>query len=152
MVTNTTWRTFLATSGSASVAILAGCIGSGDDSDEPTDDESDGFEISSGTTIVLDGYSSHWEGIEPSEIEGVENPTLVLSEGEEYEIEWINADNIVHNLEIHDTDGQQVDTLVTEDIQEEGERSEPLSFTASENMSEYICNYHPVQRGDLIVE
>lgn len=155
MVTNTTRRRFLTAAGGTSMVLLAGCLGDDDESNEPPDDEGDDineFEIEPGTTIVLDGYSSHWEGVEPTDIEGVENPTLVLSEGEEYEMEWINADNIVHNLEIHDDDGQPVNNLVTDDIQEEGQRSDPLQFTASAEMAEFICNFHPGQRGELVVE
>jgi len=151
MVTNTDRRKFLAATGTTAAVFLAGCLGDDDDDDDETEEENDEFEIAGGETIVVDGYDTHWEGIEPSEMEGVENPTLILEDGEEYEMEWINADGGVHNLEIHDEDDNLIDDLQTEDVSEEGE-SASLTFTASEEMAEYICAYHPEQRADLIVE
>ncbi len=151
MKTASTRRTVIASVGAVSVAALAGCLGD-DDDDEPADEPEETYEIEPETTIVLDGYATHWEGIEPSEMEGVENPTLVLTEGEEYGMEWINADNSPHNLEIRDDRDDVVDDLETEDVGQESERSETLEFTASEEMVEYICRYHQPQSGDLIVE
>lgn len=36
--------------------------------------------------------TSGWVGTEPEEIEAEENPTLILKEGEEYEIGWEQGD------------------------------------------------------------
>ncbi|GEM_PF-1182664 len=161
-------RTFTITLGSALAVGLAGCADDtdgpepDDDGDEPEDDgdepdddddagDTDGYEIDAGTEIVLDGYSTHWEGLEPSEIEGEENPTLVLEAGEEYTIEWVNADGVLHDLQIWDDD-DVVDDLVSDEVEEEGE-SATLEFEASEEMASYVCSYHQAQQiGDLVVE
>lgn len=113
----------------------------------------DGFEIDPDETIVFEGYITHWEGVEPDPLAGEENPTIVLQEGEEYEMRWINGDDQFHNLEIWDEDEEIVDDLVTEDIDSEGGESEPLAFTASEEMVTYVCRYHQgQQRGDIVVQ
>ncbi|WP_331233992.1 cupredoxin domain-containing protein [Natronorarus salvus] len=160
-------RSFTITLGSALAVGLAGCADNsdgpdadGDDGNEPEDDDAgnddagdaDGYEIAGGTDIVLDGYSTHWEGVEPGEIEGEENPTLVLEAGEEYTIEWINADDVLHDLQIWDDGGDVVDDLVSDEVDTEGE-SATLEFEASEGMANYVCNYHQAQQiGDLVVE
>ncbi|MDG5759836.1 twin-arginine translocation signal domain-containing protein [Natronococcus sp. A-GB1] len=156
-MTDHTRRTVLKAVGASTLAIaLAGCAGdddNGDDDDEENGNGADGeFEIEAGTEIVLDGYSSHWEGLEPSEIEEEENPTLVLEEGEEYTIEWINADGITHDLQIWDEDDELVDDLATDSVEEEGE-GDSLEFTAEPEMVTYVCEYHEAnQIGDLVVE
>ncbi|ELY54589.1 blue (type 1) copper domain-containing protein [Natronococcus amylolyticus DSM 10524] len=157
-MTDHTRRTVLKAAGASTIAIaLAGCAGDDDNGDDNDDEENgngaDGeFEIEAGTEIVLDGYSSHWEGLEPSEIEGEENPTLVLEEGEEYTMEWINADGVTHDLQIWDEDDELVDDLATDSIDDEGE-SDSLEFTAEPEMVTYVCEYHETnQIGDLVVE
>ncbi len=156
-------RTFTITLGSALAVGLAGCADDNDgpepddDGEEPADDadddaDVDGYEIDGGTEIVLDGYSTHWEGVEPGEIDGEENPTLVLEAGEEYTIEWVNADDVLHDLRIWDDDDEVVDDLISDEVDEEGE-SATLEFTASEEMTTYVCSYHQAQQvGDLVVE
>ncbi|WP_293032339.1 twin-arginine translocation signal domain-containing protein [Natronococcus sp.] len=161
-MTDHTRRTVLKAAGASTIAIaLAGCAGDDDNGEDGDDEESgdddgedaaDGYEIEAGTEIVLDGYSSHWEGLEPSEIEGDENPTLVLEEGEEYTIEWINADGVNHDLQIWDEDDELVDDLATDSIDAEDE-SDSLEFTAEPEMVTYVCEYHETnQIGDLVVE
>ena len=157
-MTDHTRRTVLKAAGASTIAIaLAGCAGDDDNGDDGDDEENgngdDGeFEIEAGTEIVLDGYSSHWECLEPSEIEGEENPTLVLEEGEEYTMEWINADGVTHDLQIWDEDDELVDDLATDSIDDEGE-SDSLEFTAEPEMVTYVCEYHETnQIGDLVVE
>jgi plastocyanin len=160
-------RTFTITLGSALAVGLAGCADddgpepdddTADDGEEPADDDgddagdADGYEIDAGTEIVLDGYSTHWEGLEPDEIDGEENPTLVLEAGEEYTIEWVNADDVLHDMQIWDDDDGTVDDLVSDEVEEEGE-SATLEFEASEEMTTYVCSYHQAQQvGDLVVE
>lgn len=135
---NTTRRTVLkATGASLTVAAFAGCLGSDDDDDDNTGTNDNGdddggdevFEIDPGTPIVFDGYSSHWEGLEPSSIEGEENPTLQLEDGGEYTMEWINADGATHDLVIEDGSGDTVDDLATHPVGDVDEGAS-LEFTA----------------------
>jgi hypothetical protein len=157
-MTEHTRRTVLKAAG-ASVFVIAtaGCLGDdgddegGDNGDDAGGDDNE-FEIDPETEIVLDGYSSHWEGIEPSEIDGEENPTLILEDGEEYTMEWINADGVDHDLQIWDDSNDLVDDLATDSISDEGE-GDSLKFTASDEMTTYVCEYHDAnQVGDLVVE
>ncbi|MFU8867027.1 PKD domain-containing protein [Natronococcus sp.] len=159
-MTEHTRRTVLKAAGASTIAVaLAGCSGddddgsNGDDGDDGNGDDGDGeFEIEAGTEIVLDGYASHWEGVEPSEIEGEQNPTLVLEEGEEYTIEWINADGVTHDLQIWDESDDLVDDLATDSVDAEDE-GDSLEFTADPEMVTYVCEYHAAnQVGDLVVE
>lgn len=145
-------RRILAAAGTVSILSLAGCAGiSGGDEEEGPDaaDESaepaTGDTIAPGTTIVVDGYSSHWEGIEPAEIEGEDNPTLYLEDGAEYELEWINADNVLHDLQIWDENDNVVDNLVTDELADEGQR-DSLTFTATSEMAAYACSFHAVMQ------
>ncbi|ELY45660.1 blue (type 1) copper domain-containing protein [Natronorubrum sulfidifaciens JCM 14089] len=110
------------------------------------------IEIEPGTRIVLYGGTAAWEGLEPAPIEGVENPTLVLEDGETYEIGWAEGDGMVHNLELRDADGNVVDDLATE-LTSEGGDGQFLAFTASSEIAQYVCAPHEVTMvGDLQVE
>jgi plastocyanin len=148
-----------ATGASVFVVAAAGCLGDDDgESDDNGEDDGNGdnadgeFKIDPGTEVVLDGYSSHWEGVEPSDIDGEQNPTLVLEDGGDYTIEWINADGVNHDLQIWDEDDELIDDLATESISDEGE-GDSLSFTADAEMATYVCEYHATnQVGDLVVE
>ena len=154
---DTTRRTVVKTTGAAiATALIAGCLGGDDDGDDGNGDGNgsgngnDEFAIDSGTDVVLDGYASHWEGVEPSAIDGVENPTLVLEEGGEYTFEWINADGMAHDLQLQDDGGDALES--TDEIDAEGEGA-TLEFTADADMVTYICTLHPNnQVGDLVVE
>lgn len=142
--------------GGASIAtvLIAGCMGSDDDdggNGDAGNGDASGIEIDPGTDIVFDGYSTHWEDLQPSAIDGEENPTLVLEDGGEYTMEWINADGVTHDLEIQDEDGAVVDDLATDAIGGEGEGA-TLEFTATPEMAEYVCTFHSPQRGDIVVE
>lgn len=138
-------RTVLKSLGAAGAVALAGCLG--DDDEE----EHDGFVIDPGTTVVLEGNPEYWEGAEPSAIDGEENPTLILDAGAEYTFEYVNIDNVPHDLIIADDGGNTVDDLETEQVSDEGE-SASLNFEATEEMVEYYCSLHPQQSGELIVE
>ncbi|SEH11280.1 hypothetical protein SAMN04487967_0279 [Natronorubrum sediminis] len=139
-----TRRTVLGVTG-ASVATIAtaGCLGS---------DDAEAFEIDPETTIVIEGYNSHWEGVEPEEIEGSENPTFVLEEDERYEIEWINGDGMEHDLQLWDDGDAIVDDLATDTMADEGER-DVLEFTATAELSSYVCSLHARRQiGEFDVE
>lgn len=103
--------------------------------------------------IVLDGYTEAWEGVEPSPIEGEQNPTLVLFEGESYDITWTNADGQPHNVEIWDDSEEIVDDYSTEIIDEEGEEQTLTIDEVTAEMVEYVCQVHPTTMiGDVQVE
>ena len=112
------------------------------DDEEPDDDEAEGIEIEPGTDIEFDAQTPGWVGTAPEEIEGEENPTLVLEEGEEYTIGWPEeGDGAQHNIEIRDEDGEVVDDYATEIVEEPGD-DQVLEFTASEEMAQYVCEPH----------
>lgn len=135
-------RWFLkATGATIATAALAGCTG--DDNGAADGDWEDV------RTIVLEAYATHWEGVEPDFIAGDENMTLVLYEGEEYTIEWINGDNVTHDIEIQDGDGNVLH--VSDEVSTQGESTE-LTFTATDDMARYECSWHRgVQAGDIEV-
>lgn len=144
-------RQFLIAAGGTILATsLAGCSGSGDGGGG--DGSDDAGALDPGTTVEIEGYVTHWEGLAPSSIEGEENPTIVLEEGAEYTFEWVNGDGSVHNLEIWDDGEDVVDDLETQDAQNEGEGAS-LTFTASSEMTSYVCSYHQAQQsGELDVQ
>ncbi|SDR07418.1 plastocyanin/azurin family copper-binding protein [Natronobacterium texcoconense] len=160
--TNTTRRKVIKLAGAAgAAALVAGCADEGngeeepaDDEEEPADDEEEengnGEAIEPGTDIEFDAQTPGWEGIAPSEIEGEENPTLTLEEGEDYTIGWPEeSDGAQHNIEIWDEDGEVVDDLETE-VTEEPSEDQVLEFTASEEMAQYVCEPHETTMiGDL---
>ncbi|MCU4926097.1 DUF1080 domain-containing protein [Halobacteria archaeon AArc-dxtr1] len=117
----------------------------GDDDDDIPEDA-----IEPGTTIDLDGQTTGWVGISPDEIEGDQNPTLVLAEGEEYTIGWSEGDGGNHNIEIRDEDGDVVDDLETELTGEPGD-DQWLTFEASEEMAFYRCFPHASMEGEIDV-
>lgn len=135
-------RWFLKASGATlATAAFAGCIGDDDDADP---DEWEGVD-----RIVLRGYQSHWEGVEPSHIEGDQNPTLVLFEGQEYTFEWINGDGLRHDLQIFDADNNLVEDYASE-VLDNAEESTTMQVTATPAMARYICTFHSAtQVGDI---
>ncbi len=135
-------RWFLKAAGATVVAgTLAGCIGD-DDDDEIGPDDWEGI-----TEITLEGYADRWEGMEPSFIDGVANPTLYLTEGEEYTIEWVNGDGVDHNLQIENDAG---DVLYETEFVSGVGNGDTLTFTATAEMTTYICDVHRAQQvGDI---
>ena len=129
----------------AAAGLLAGTSTSvtADEHDDNDDDE---------TTIVLGGKVEYWFGLAPEEIEGEENPTIELVDGEDYEIVWINMDGESHDIAIQDEDEADLEE-VDEEVDGVGE-TQTLEFTADEEMDTYYCTIHPeTQIGDLeIVE
>lgn len=99
------------------------------------------------TTIILGGESSHWFGLAPPPIHGEENPTLALQAGRRYELVWINLDGEEHELIVEDANGQELEA--SESARRAGQTVR-MTFTASEEMAEYYCEYHPeAMRGDV---
>lgn len=81
-----------------------------------------------------------WQGQEPQRIAGTENPTLQLEVGKTYEVTWENLDGVPHDFTIQDAQGN--DLAGTEIMSQEGQTL-TLTFTASEEMAQYICTVHP---------
>jgi len=137
-------RTALKLAGAgASTALIAGCTGNG--GDEPDPDAWEGV-----TEIYLEGETQNWIGVEPEPIAGEANPTLVLTEGEEYEITWENADGNIHNIELRDSGGDALEE--TENMDEQGE-TQTLTFEATSEMVEYVCGPHETTMiGDIEIQ
>ena len=152
-MTEHTRRTVLKAAGASTLAVaVAGCTGGDDENGDENDDDSDGFEIDPDTKIVLEGYASGWEGLEPEGIEDETNPTLVLEEGGAYTMEWVNGESMAHDLQIWNDDDEVVGDLSTEEVSTEGEGA-TLEFTADPEMVTYVCSLHSgSQNGDLVVE
>lgn len=146
-------RNVLRFGSAAGLALLAGCP---DDNDEPDDDDDEPVDVEEWEDIdefVFEGRIEAWTGVEPEIIEGEDNPTLTLIEGEEYDFTWINADGVTHNLEIRDDGDEIIDDYQTEDLDDEGEETTLEGVVASEEMDVYICTYHEAtQVGDITVE
>lgn len=136
---------------------LAGC--GNDDEEEPTDDED--AEPNEGTAdedwgdvdeFAFEGRVEARTGLEPEFIDGEDNPTITLVEGQEYDFRWVNADGILHSLEIRDEDGEIVDDCQSDDV-EEGEETTLEGVTATEETTTYICTYHEsTQVRDIEIE
>jgi len=94
-------------------------------------------------TFEFRGQIGGWVGIAPSSIEGDTNPTLTLQEGETYKIGWTEGDGFGHNIAIRDGDGNVVGDLQTQRTSDPGD-GQWLTFTASSEMAEYVCEPHQV--------
>ncbi|WP_266080942.1 cupredoxin domain-containing protein [Haladaptatus caseinilyticus] len=136
-------RTFLGKLGGASVALgmcglVAGQDGNGNGRTGAQTNQ---------RTILLGAEVPGWEGRLPSSIENEQNPTLELQPGTRYKVAWINRDGAQHQLEILDNDEN-----VLEQTESASERGVNLSvtFTATREMSQYRCRFHPESmRGDI---
>jgi glucose/arabinose dehydrogenase len=101
------------------------------------------------TEFELGGDVSAWRGRAPSSISDVDNPTLELQAGQEYSISWENLDGQPHNVVIVDADGNQ---LVRSDLVSEQGATQTVTFTASPEMTQYLCEVHPnTMVGDVSV-
>lgn len=102
--------------------------------------------------IELGGETSGWQGQAPSPIEGEDNPTLVLFEGQQYTVTWENLDGAEHNIELRNENGEVVDDYSTELMGEEGE-TQSLEFEATSEMAQYVCQPHQsTMQGDIQIE
>ncbi|RQG99964.1 plastocyanin/azurin family copper-binding protein [Natrarchaeobius oligotrophus] len=149
-------RTFLKAAGAAAAtALVAGCSDDGNGNGNGNgngDGNGDGVTIAAGEDIRFDGQTGGWEGLEPSEIAGETNPTLILEDGEEYTIGWTEGDGTPHNIEIRDDGGDVVDDLSTDQVDDPGD-DQILEFTASGEMASYVCAPHEnTMVGDIQVE
>lgn len=129
------------TGAAAATALVAGCSdeSDSDDDDDDSSNEDESFDISPDEQIELNGQTGGWEGIAPSSIEGVQNPTLALQEGEEYEIGWTEGDGSTHNIATVDSDEEVLDNTDRTDDPGDGDF---LTFDASEEVAGYICEPH----------
>jgi hypothetical protein len=154
-LTSSRRRLLKAAGASLTAVVIAGCSGSNGDDEETDDDQDDddggddSFEIEPGATIMLEGNTGGWEGIEPSEIEGEENPTLVLEEGETYEIGWEQGDGSRHNVVLWDESQSTVEDYAT-DLTDSPDGT--LEFTATEEIVYYRCEPHSSMQGEIRVE
>lgn len=142
-------RTLLEAAGASMlVAAAAGYLG---DSEETDDEQPDAIEP--GETILLEAYIDGWEVVEPSELEGEQNPTLVLEEDEEYEIAWQQGDGTNHDLVLWDEDEEVVEDYETPPTQEPDPDGEQLiEFTATDELAYYRCTPHLNMQGEIDVE
>ncbi|WP_440766757.1 hypothetical protein [Natronorubrum sp. DTA7] len=155
-------RLLLGVGGALAAVSIAGCLGvdsSDDDGNEEPEPVVDEAEFVEGDTdpdawrdveaIRFDGYVGGWVGVEPVAIDRVENPTLVLEAGREYELTWENMDGVHHNIAFWDDDREVVDGYSTDGNEVVGEQ-ETLAFEASPEMATYRCEYQPEgQVGDV---
>ena len=155
-------RQFFAGVGAVAATTIAGCLsgggGSEDDDPEPVVDAADSLEGDTDPDawrdveeIRFDGWVGGWVGLEPAAIDRVENPTLVLFEGREYELTWENQDGVHHNVAFWDADRDVIADYSTPGNETVGE-SETLSFEATAEMETYRCEYQPAgQLGDVVI-
>ncbi|QLG51156.1 cupredoxin domain-containing protein [Natrinema halophilum] len=108
-----------------------------------------GVEIDPGTQIDFSGQTSYWEGLAPSSIEGEQNPTLVLQEGEDYTIGWSEGDGSAHNMQIRDSNDEVIDELTTGQASADPGDGQFFDFTASSDMAVYRCQPHPQMEGEI---
>lgn len=151
-------RTVLkATGGTVAVALAAGCLGDDGDGDDGTGNGAAGIEIDPDEPILLEGITAGWEGLEPASIEGETNPTLVLQEGETYEIGWTQGDGAAHNVVLWDETEDVVEDYYTYDSEADDETSPAdagdfLEFEATSEIAYYRCYPHPGMQGELVVD
>ena len=101
------------------------------------------------THYRLGGRISGWQGIEPASIANAVNPTLNLEAGKRYAITWKNVDGAPHNVAIIGDDG---DVLLATDIIATQGATQTTRFTASEQMTTYICQVHPnSMKGNIVL-
>ncbi|RQG90164.1 hypothetical protein EA462_09250 [Natrarchaeobius halalkaliphilus] len=148
-----------------SLSASAGCLDRNteprtDDADEPIVEEAEATALEGDAdpdawtdveSIRLDGYVGGWVGVEPPHIDRIENPTLVLFDGSEYEITWMNRDGVKHNLALHDVEETVVGEYAT-GVTEEIGATTTLEFVARSEMVRYICEHQPaIQYGSIDV-
>ena len=152
-------RSFTKLAAATTAVGLAGCVD--DDDPAPPADEDDA-EVDTGEVnpadwedveeIHFNGITEGWEGVEPAHIDGEENPTLTLFEGEEYTISFENTDGANHDLAIRDDEEQVVNDYQTELTREEGEEAS-LEIEATAEMAQYVCEPHQTTMvGEIQIE
>lgn len=151
-------RSALGLAGVAGFAALAGCGGGSDNGDENGDGGGDGpsSDDEAWTDVsefYLEGRVEAWTFVEPSDVVGgMDNPTITLIEGNEYDFTWVNSDGVTHNLEIRDENDEVVEDYQSDDVGTEGEEASIEGLVATPEMTTYICQFHPsTQVGDIEV-
>jgi plastocyanin len=144
------------TSAALPAALLAGCTSNdgGGSGGETTTTETDAgtTETTTGSesesrTVRLGAKAGGWVGEAPKRIADKKNPTLSLTPGRQYTVEWTNLDGKEHELLIVDGNGETLEK--SQDAEEQG-KTVSLTFTASEEMKRYYCEYHPkAMRGEV---
>ena len=134
------------TSAALPAALLAGCTSNdgGGSGGETTTTETDAgtTETTTGSesesrTVRLGAKVGGWVGEAPKRIADKKNPTMSLTPGRQYTVEWTNLDGNGETLE-KSQDAEEQDKTVS------------LTFTASEEMKRYYCEYHPkAMRGEV---
>lgn len=100
-------------------------------------------------TYRFGGEVEAWQARAPSAIEGEQNPTLELEAGQQYEVVWENLDGQPHDFTIQNDGGTNL--AGTDLVQEQGATAS-FTFTATPEMTQYICTVHPTTMvGDIEV-
>ena len=95
------------------------------------------------------GSAPVWLGVSPDEIDGATNPTLSLTAGETYTVEWTNTAGVESNFVIADADGNE---LVSSDPASEQGATQTVEFTATAEMAAYYSSANSdTQRGQIDV-
>ncbi|NUB90172.1 plastocyanin [Haloterrigena sp. SYSU A121-1] len=124
-----------------------------DESDDEESPEGQEVRIEPGTRVAFRAQTIEWEGIAPASVEDLPNPTLVLEDGETYELGWTEGDGTVHNIEIRNADDEVVDDLSTELTSEEQPTDQFLTFEAHKEMATYVCAPHAAtMQGKIRIE
>ncbi|WP_225335354.1 family 16 glycoside hydrolase [Halomicrobium urmianum] len=96
------------------------------------------------------GGAHVWVGVSPDSIADLTNPTLKLTAGETYTVEWTNTDGEEHNFVVADANGTEL--ISSETVSEEG-ATQSVEFEATEEMATYYCGPHSEsQSGDIEIE
>lgn len=144
-LTQSTRRQFVKATGSLTLFGLAGCTAA--ENDGPDDEAWEDID-----EFAFEGRVEGWTGLEPAVIEGEDNPTLILLEGQEYDFRWVNKDGAIHNLEIRDANDEVVDGYASEDLDDVGEEVVLENVVATSEMAKYVCRFHQgTQEGSIDV-
>ncbi|WP_238398200.1 cupredoxin domain-containing protein [Halorussus salinus] len=92
------------------------------------------------TTVLLGARRDYWLGLQPRAIEGQQNPTLRLRQGDRYRVVWVNLDGARHRLRLLDGGGNVVNR--TEESAQQG-ATRATRFRAREELASYECEFHP---------
>ncbi|GAA0255476.1 hypothetical protein ACFFQF_16600 [Haladaptatus pallidirubidus] len=112
--------------------------------------------------IELAGQASGWQGQAPQSIEGRQNPTLQLQEGEIYTVRWTNIDGQPYTFTVQNNQENSIKAIqqlqgtttdnkaipqsktvkITNSLSEQDE-SQTLRFEATPEIAFYRCTVHP---------
>ena len=91
-------------------------------------------------TYRFGGEVEAWHGRAPESISGQTNPTIHLTAGQEYRVVWENLDGQPHNFVVQNAEGT---AIVSSPIMSEEGATQTVTFTATQEMVQYICQVHP---------